>query len=245
MKINKTIKNFFVSFYYVHILNLKKSINRVTCPFCNWEGNEFLPQGIITRKNAKCPKCKSLERHRLYFLYLKKLLDSLEGKPLKLLHFAPETILTELFKSYPNIDYLSVDLDPTKAMKKEDITELSFKDNSFDMIFCSHVLEHIVEDIQAMQELHRVLKPSGFAILQVPMMNKRKIFEDSSIIDPKQREKFFGQDDHVRKYGKKGYLQRLKKAGFKVKVISFLETLTAEEVRKHALKQEDIYYCTK
>ena len=102
----------------------------VKCPFCNWEGKEFLPKK--ERINAKCPKCSSLERQRLSFFHLKDMLP--KDKPIKLLHFAPEECLTEFFQIYPNIKYLSVDIESEYAMQKEDIINLSFNDNSFDIV---------------------------------------------------------------------------------------------------------------
>lgn len=215
----------------------------VECPFCGWTGKEFLPNGVIKRKNALCPQCGSLERHRLYYLYLKKVLP--QDKNIKVLHFAPEEILTSLFKSYGNIDYLSVDLDANVAMQAEDITKLSFTDNSFDVIFCAHVLEHIVDDGKAMRELRRVLRPGGFAILQVPLKNElEKTYEDFTITDPLEREKAFEQVDHVRLYGR-DYRDRLEAAGLIVQVDKFYETLEDEIKKKYGLKKEDIYFCSK
>lgn len=153
-----------------------------------------------------------------------------KNRKLKVLHFAPEKILTSIFKSYNNVEYLSVDIDPQKAMAKEDITNLSFEDNSFDIIFCSHVLEHIEDDSKAIKELNRILKPNGFAILQVSVkdeFNGRKIvktFEDFTITDPKERERIFGQYDHVRIYGR-DYRDRLENGGFKVKIDEFVNSI--------------------
>ena len=229
----------------------------VECPCCGWRGKAFLPNGVEVRPNARCPKCDSLERHRLYYLYLKKQIP--EGKALKILHFAPERILTRLFRSYPNVEYLSADIDPQKAMSREDITATSFADNSFDIIFCSHVLEHIEEDHKAMTELRRILKADGFAVLIVPIkdtFNGRVIertFEDFTIKSPAEREKVFGQADHVRIYGR-DYKDRLEKAGFHVRIDKFTEMLPAEQIKRYALLPQHssasetdgwIYYCTK
>ncbi len=241
---------------YIQPLLLSKGKENVECPFCGWRGDEFLTFGATARKNALCPKCDSLERHRLYYLYLRKIIP--QNKKFKVLHFAPETILTNLFKSYKNIEYLSADIDSRKAMIKEDITNTSFLDNSFDIIFCSHVLEHIQDDKKAMKELHRILKPNGFAILQVPIKDKFKgkkidqTFEDSSIIDPQEREKIFGQKDHVRVYGR-DYKNRLINSGFKVEINKFTSSLEESVVSKYALLPTKnhvetegwIYFCTK
>jgi SAM-dependent methyltransferase len=166
MRVLQIILKRLIDFAYAYTFSffLKSNVN---CPCCGWKGPKFLPHGIDNRINARCPKCNSLERHRLYYLFLKKYIPT--NKPIKVLHFAPEKIITKLFQSFSNINYLSADLDPEKGMVKEDIIELSFTDNSFDLIFCSHVLEHIPDDIKAMQEVHRVLKPDGFALLKVPI----------------------------------------------------------------------------
>jgi len=242
-------------YYYICLIRFFKGKKNVKCPFCGWQGKEFFPFGVQLRRNAECPRCGSLERHRLYYLYLKKVIP--KNKKLKILHFAPEKILTSLFKSYNKAEYLSVDIDPKKAMAQGDITNLSFKNNSFDVIFCSHVLEHVEDDHKAIKELYRVLKPNGFAILQVPILdelNGRKIdktYDNFGITDPKEREKIFGQKDHVRIYGR-DYINRLKSAGFKVRIDKFVNSLRAEDVRKFSLIPHEctetegwIFYCTK
>jgi ubiquinone/menaquinone biosynthesis C-methylase UbiE len=165
------------------------------------------------------------------------------SKKINLLHFAPEKVLTKFFELYSNINYLSVDIDPKKAMFKQDITKLTFKDNSFDIVFCSHVLEHVENDIKAMKEVFRVLKKDGFAILQVPIKRK-KTYENFMIKSLKEREKIFGQSDHVRIYGE-DYKNRLEKAGFKVKKDYFFDSLSEDIIKKYGLKREIIYYCKK
>jgi predicted SAM-dependent methyltransferase len=180
-------------------------------------------------------------------------------RKVKVLHFAPEKIITKLFTSFKNVDYLSADIDPSKAMVKEDITKVSFPDNSFDIIFCSHVLEHIPDDRLAMRELYRILKPQGFAILQVPIkdvFNNRiidKTYEDFSIVTPEGREKAFGQHDHVRVYGR-DFRDRISSVGFRVKEEKFINSIPAELVQRYALlpsvnkvmeTEGWIYHCAK
>lgn len=229
--------------YYVNIYPLIfKANKRVMCPFCHWEGKEFLPTGINPRKNAICPKCGSLERHRLYYLYLKKIIP--KNKHFCLLHIAPEKTLCDFLKSYNNIKYLSIDLDPHKAMKKADIQNMSFHNNSFDIIFCSHVLEHVDDDRKAMKEFLRVLKPNGFAILQVPISKNEKTFEDRKINNQNGKEIVYGQCDHVRIYGK-DYKQKLESCGFNVKLDNYFNTLDQNTLNKYALRKETIYFCTK
>jgi len=225
------------------IINQDESVTLLECPCCHWRGESFLPFGLIPRQNAQCPQCKALERHRLYYLYLDKVLP--QDRKLKVIHFAPEKSIEKKLKSFDNVDYLSVDINPKRAMKQEDITQISFEDNSFDVIFCSHVLEHIDDDRKAMRELRRILKPEGFAMLQVPLrMSLEKTYEDDSITDPKDREVAFGLDEHVRLYGR-DYKDRLEESGFKVKVDKFSDNFNEEQTKKYFLREEDIFYCTK
>ncbi len=131
-------------------------------------------------------------------------------------------------------------------MVKMDLTDIQFPDHSFDVIYASHVFEHIPDDVKAMQELCRVLKPAGWAILQVPLMGEKTV-EDPNIKTPAEREKVFGQHDHVRRYGFDGiYEDRLKKAGFVVTVDPYVNTLSPEKIKHYGLMEdEDIYFCEK
>jgi len=204
----------------------------------------MLPFGVINpHLNAQCPRCLSLERHRLIWLYLKNK-TNLFTDQLRVLHFAPERVFNKIFRKMKNIDYVSADLSSKIAMKKMDITDIQESDNAYDVILCSHVLEHIVDDHKAMSELYRVLKPGGWAILQVPILCERT-FEDASVVLPKDRERLFGQHDHVRKYGK-DYRDRLEASGFKVKVDAYVKSLGEKKIEKYGLRRnQDIYFCTK
>ncbi|MBU7006399.1 class I SAM-dependent methyltransferase [Phosphitispora fastidiosa] len=217
------------------------------CPCCNNYFYMFLPFGVESnlRPNAKCPVCGSLERHRLLWLYFKTNTNLFSDK-LKVLHFAPEYIIQKELKSKPNVDYISADLISDLAMVKMDITDISFKENTFDVILCNHVLEHIVDDGLAMRELYRVLKPGGWAVLQVPIdVNRKKTFEDPAIATPEERQRVFGQYDHVRMYGL-DYVDRVRAAGFSVKVDDYVKKFSAEELRKFGLVQkETVYLCIK
>lgn len=229
------------------------------CPCCGWKGEKFLPSPYSVRDEAMCPKCGSLERYRFYYLYLKKIIP--KDKKLKVLHFAPEAVIEKLFRSYGNIKYVSADINPEAGMVKEDITDLSFNNDQFDIIFCSHVLEHVEADRKAMKELYRVLKPGGFAILLVPIFDVfkgkklTKTFEDKTVTDPKKREKVFGEKDHVRVYTR-DFKDRLEDAGFKVKIEKFIDSFSDEAKEKYVLMPELnngdrseangwIYYCEK
>lgn len=219
--------------------------DQCTCPCCNGNFRKFLLFGINQRVNAQCPRCGSLERHRLLWLYLKNRTNFFVDN-LKVLHFAPEYTFQVKFKLLPNIVYTSADLYSPIAMVKMDITNIDYHDNSFDVIFCNHVLEHIVDDRKAMRELFRVLRPGGWAILQSPIDQKLdRTFEDPSIVRPKDRERVFGRKDHVRVYGR-DYKDRLEQVGFTVKLDSYVKDLGIDMIRKYGLMaDEDMYFCTK
>lgn len=219
--------------------------DRLICPCCNGHFREFLPYGSPARPNAVCPRCYSLERHRLLWLYFQNQ-TNLFSHPLKILHIAPEKWLQTKFKTLSNLDYLSADLEADWAMQKMDITNILYENNTFDVILCNHVLEHIPDDRKAMAELLRVLKPKGWAILQVPLEpNRETTFEDPTITLPEERERIFGQHDHVRIYGR-DYQDRLKQAGFQVKVDSYVKELSQEMIEQYALREDhDIYFCFK
>jgi SAM-dependent methyltransferase len=148
------------------------------------------------------------------------------SKTLKVLHIAPEQCFYNLFKNLKNINYTTFDLNSPLADIKGDICNLPFKENSFDFILCNHVLEHINDDKKAMKELYRVLNKNGTAILQVPINQKSsKTFEDSSIVDKKERIEKFGQYDHIRLYGL-DYFKKLESFGFKVDPLKYSKEFT-------------------
>ncbi|MGV6828620.1 MAG: class I SAM-dependent methyltransferase [Flavobacteriales bacterium] len=220
--------------------------NKYTDPIDNKSYRKFLPYGYKqVRENVLAPGTLSLERHRLFWLYLTNETNFFKNKH-KVLHFAPEQAFYKRFKKLKNIDYTTTDLNSPLADVKADICNLPFKDNSFDFIFCNHVLEHIPNDTKAMQELYRVLAPGGIGIFQIPQDQSRAItFEDNSITNKKERAKLFGQYDHVRIYGN-DYFDKLRSIGFKVKEIDYTATLSDEEVEKFCLaKGEILPVCTK
>ena len=161
-----------------------------------------------------------------------------------MLHVAPEQVFAEKFEKMSSLDYLSADLDSPLAKVRMDIRDIQYPDDSFDVICCSHVLEHVEEDRQAMAEFHRVLRPGGWAILQVPILGE-KTFEDPSMKTPEERERVFGQHNHVRIYGR-DYKDRLEAAGFTVHVDSFARQLGEKAARYFGLDaDEDVYFCQK
>ena len=155
---------------------------------------------------------------------------------------APEPCLAEKFRQ--EYDYLSIDLDGKKAMMAMDLTAMTFDDNSFDAIVCNHVLEHIPDDKKAMKELFRVLKPGGWASLQVPIKGDITQ-EDLSITEPKERLRLYGQEDHVRYYGR-DFIGRLKEAGFDVRSISKTDLLGTDEMERVSVALEnEVILCGK
>ena len=217
--------------------------NKVECTVCGSTFKKFLPYGRLkSRSNALCPKCLALERHRLIWLYLKRKTDFFT-KEATMLHVAPELCFIDRFESLENLEYITADIESPLAKVKMDIHHIPFEDESIDIIFCNHVLEHVDDDIRALSEIRRVLKPGGWAILQVPFFYPlpETTYEDKSITDPKEREKAFGQDDHVRMYGK-DYSNRLASVGFKVKEEKLIEELSKEEIERYALPKDEIIY---
>jgi SAM-dependent methyltransferase len=212
----------------------------VQCPCCGAGYRQFLPYEALS--NVRCGRCGSLERHRLLCLYLRARTD-LFSRPQRLLHFAPEPMLRSMFAALPNLQYVTSDYRPGAGVRM-DITSLALRDCTFDAIICVHVLEHIPDDRRAMSELHRVLKPGGWAILQVPLeWDRACTYEDARITAPEERLVHFGQQDHVRRYGR-DYPRRLQDAGFEVTVDDYVKTVPREIVVRHGLApDEDIYVC--
>lgn len=164
---------------------------------------------------------------------------------LKVLHVAPEHCFIQRFASLPNLEYITGDLESPLAQVKMDIHQIPFEDGTFDVVFCNHVLEHVDDDIQACREINRVLKKTGWGIIQSPVYELDTTLEDATVTDPAERERLFGQRDHVRKYGR-DYALRLRKSGLQIQENEFVKTLSQETIKKHALPPNEIvFYCTK
>ena len=219
--------------------------SRVTCPCCGGRFRKFLPYGVKPRANAQCPRCGSKARQRLVWLYLKER-TQLFSDHLRVLHFAPEYVFRKQLASCPNLFYVTTDLGSLMAMMKADITRIPFADATFDVVLCSHVLEHVLDDRRAMREVYRVLRPGGWAILQVPIdLQRAKTFEDARIVSPEDRKRWFLQKDHVRIYGR-DYTDRLKAAGFDVRVEFYTKNLPRDLRERYGLRRKrPIYLCTK
>lgn len=207
------------------------------CPLCGGTYRKFLRAGLRRRRDARCPGCGSLERHRSAWVYLSRFTDVLT-RPIRLLHIAPEASIAGRLRANDNIDYLSADLDGRHAMVSMDITDIRYPDDSFDVIYCSHVLEHVPDDVRAMREFRRVLRPGGMAVLQVPLGDRDVTYEDWSIVTPAERLRAFGQIDHVRIYGR-DFPGRLLSAGFEVEQVDVRTLIEPEELRRLAIDRDE------
>jgi len=209
------------------------------CPICDWTGQAFLMFGTPPNRrfDAACPRCGSLERQRLGWLVLKDVLEQtgLAEKGVEVLHVAPEVCIEAALRTYADA-YLSIDL-TDRGMEIMDVTDIRLDDGSRDVVWCSHVLEHVPEDGKAISEFHRVLRPGGVALLQVPVWGETTD-EDPTVDDPMERLRRFHQRDHVRAPGD-DYAQRMRDAGFEVTVVHTRD-FPPEQVSRQGLD----YYCT-
>lgn len=237
--------------YLILFSSNNESSNMINfCPVCG-EFSEFLPFGIIPRDHAQCPHCRSLERHRFTFLLFKRY-ENLLNKNISLLHFAPEPIFYKYFDNKMNIDYFPVDFNPTqyestniKICQKVNMEDIPYDDYRFDIIYNSHVLEHVPDDIKAMKELYRVLKKEGICIISVPMSKSPKTLEEPQYNSPELREKYYGQEDHLRRYGL-DFKERLESVGFKVDEIKPIDVVdNILEKKLYGLSNSSIFVCTK
>ena len=214
------------------------------CTICKRSFGKFLPYGLNStsaRDNVLCPYCLSLERHRLFWLYLKQRTDFFTA-PKKVLHIAPEQCFYRLFRKQSNLDYTTGDLESPLADIHFDLHKIPLGDDEYDVVFCNHVLEHVADDHQCMTELFRVLKPGGMAIMQVPVdYSREETYEDPSITSPQDREREFWQKDHVRLFGR-DYPQRLEKAGFKVEYLDLVKEIEPSLVERYRLQRAEVLY---
>lgn len=221
--------------------------NRYEDPINGKTYRKFLPygySGVAKRKNVLSPGTMSLERHRYLWLYLKNKTDFFTAQH-KVLHIAPEQSFYKIFKSMPNLDYTTGDYNSPIADVHFDLHNAPFPDNTFDVIFCNHVLEHVQDAHQCMRELYRIMKPGGWGIFQVPYNPDRKTYEDFSITSPEERAIHFGQKDHLRSFGN-DYDEWLSNAGFEVTEDKYWENFTDEQLERYRInKGEPIHLCRK
>ena len=231
-----------------------------SCPFCHSEFEHFNPFGHTApilrevqiiggggRANALCPRCGSLDRERLLYLFIQERTALLHRaqvwEPWRVLHVAPARRLRHVLRHAPGlVEYVATNC--LGAGEDLDITGTPYPDQSFDVIICNHVLEHIEDDGKAMRELCRVLKRDGWAILQVPYSaTLTHTLEDPTLTTPEERYRAFGQRDHVRIYALTDYVQRLERAGFEVDLYD-LQAQLGDEAMKYGLNPDErIVFC--
>jgi SAM-dependent methyltransferase len=215
---------------------------RVKCPCC---GSQFRRFRAYNGPDRICWRCGAMERHRSLWLYLDAH-PEMTHPGISVLHVAPEPVLRDRFSRIPEVRYVGGDLTAEFGPERIDVTQLHFGDASFDAIMCNHVLEHVPDDRRAMRELARVLKPGGWALLQVPDVAADRTDEDPSVTEPVERDRRFGQHDHVRRYGW-DYVDRLREAGFSVEVARPESHLPEAVIERYRLRKfgevEPIFVC--
>jgi SAM-dependent methyltransferase len=212
------------------------------CPICNSNLKKFIPIYFKSGVDNSCPRCGSLSRTRSLYNYIS---EKIPLNQHSILDFSPHrSIYNNLSKTKRN--YIANDFDNQfHADTHHDITDLPFEKESFDLIICFHVLEHIPNDDKAIANLHKVLKKNGNLLIQVPL-KEGETDEDLSITDPKLRENRFGQSDHVRIYGKNDLRNKIEKKGFRVNIIDYSEKLTTDQINYFGInKGELIFHCIK
>jgi len=229
-----------------------------TCVFCGKTHRRFLHKGVRAevfkkhrvsgagyRKNVRCPACSSTHRARLLFLFF-ELRTDIYQREIRLLHISPNRHLARVLRGHKNIDYVCGALFPDRLpdirAEKVDVTGMEYGDGQFDVVICNHVLEHVRDDMTAMQEIHRVLQPGGFAVLQVPLaLDLEETLEDPSILGEKERREAYGQKDHLRLYGL-DYFQKLNIAGFRVERDNPFQNRWLPDLERHCLdRDEDVF----
>ncbi len=214
---------------------------RVCCPVCGRRYRKMLPYGyVVSRPNALCPGCLSLERHRLMWLWLRDRTDLFSSHP-RVLHIAPERCFISRFEKMFGDDYITADLESPLAKLKMDVRQIPFSDNSFDVVICNHLLEHIDDDRLAMREILRVMRHGGWGVMMCPVNPDREnTYEDPAITTPEGRLGAYGQADHMREYGR-DYPERLRGEGFDVDCVDYTTTLGTEKIAYYAIRPDIIY----
>lgn len=223
------------------------------CILCNHYVSEFLSGGAVMggifershiigggwRKNWQCPECGCVDRVRWVYYVLCNHTDIFE-RPCNILHFAPEAAISQrILEAQPASAYFPVDIAPGNGICRVDMTAIPFSDGTFDYVIANHVLEHIIEEEKALSELKRVIKLDGSIILSFPICADRNTYEDRAIVNPEERLKAYGQEDHVRLYGR-DYLERIKSFGFDVSVYTPKECCTMDEVERYGFIEDDV-----
>jgi len=221
------------------------------CIVCGNRPDEFLPSGIEEdlfkqhhvigggyRENCTCPCCGAGDRERWLYYVLKNKIK-IFGKAGRILHFAPEKAIQDYMKQNENLDYYTGDIVPGWAMHIVDITDIPFKENSFDYIISNHVMEHITDERKAVSEVKRVLKSEGKWIFSFPICTDMETYENDAIVSLEDRLKEYGQEDHVRLYGC-DYKERFENYGFKLEIFSPEKEMGERDILKYGFIKDDV-----
>ena len=217
------------------------------CPVCEHAVRRFAPRPLLGRRRrveVMCPHCGAYERHREVWLFFERKTDLFTERNRQVLHVAPERCFERRLRTRIGRGYVTADLNDLSVDVHMDITRIQYPDESFDVIYCSHVLEHVQDDRRALRELHRVLKHDGWAVILVPI-TATETFEDPTITSPRERKRLFGLSDHVRRYGR-DFVGRLQETGFDVRVFGVSDVARGAVADEMGLKGGgEIFYCSR
>lgn len=220
---------------------------RYNCPCCGWTFRSFVDKSRFFKKTTDgcCPRCNSKARHRRDWLFLEER-TSFFVDDLSVLEIAPWWSFGRRFCETENIRYLAIDIDPGAPFVAVagDVTAIPALSSRFDALVCIHVLEHVDDDRKAIQEIHRVLKPGGWALITVPLLLDEPTREDPSITSPEERQRLFGEKGHVRYYGR-DLGDRLRSAGLHVTFEPAADIPPDRCLRYGLRKDENIFLCRK
>ena len=223
------------------------SLQRVECPCCGWKGYDFYADDTVKfwLPSVFCPTCISHERQRMLHLYIRRHDPGLPDTEGRLLHFAAEHDVRKIVEHNKKLKYLSTEYDVITAKHRcldgtgfvADIQQLGVATDSFDIVFCLHVLEHVRKDREAIKEIRRVLKPGGVAYIMVPFDMTLNATVEWEIPDPDIHY-------HIWAYATPDFKERLDVFDFQeVKPDSFL---TQEECTRYRIPPKEIIYrCVK
>ena len=221
--------------------------NAHDCPVCGTRIRAFTQGGgsFRRRRRGYCPRCNSKARHRRVWIHCRDETDLFDRPAIELLHVAPKYCLSRRIVRMPNVRYSAVDIVPRPLVTMiGDLTDLEVPSERYDAILCVHVLEHIVDDRSAIGEMWRVLRPGGWAVINVPVALDSPTFEDATLVTPNERRRAFGEADHVRVYGA-DLIDRLQDVGFEVELYRG-DHLPESVIERHGLTtDEHVFHCVK
>lgn len=223
-----------------------KDFDNYYCPICGSFNEGFLPFGNPSRLGAKCPNCGSLERHRLAFLFLKEKTDILIRNS-KIFQFNPIISFYNFFSKYDNLEYVAAGNELNNSTDEViDLENIPYPDDTFDCVLNFHVLDKLTDDIKAMSELYRIVKPfekGGFVLINAPVL-REKTLENNNYEDAKLKEKFYHDTMRFRVYGE-DIKERLESVGFIVEKYAPEDFIDSRLFENYGIKKDYLYFCRK